>query len=67
VAVCAPLSLRIDRRVIVRVADADDVARVIAIARDGGLPLAVRGGGYSLAGHGVCDDGVVLGSCASTP
>ena len=52
----------IDRRpaMIVRVADADDVARVIALARDSGLPLAVRGGGHSAAGHGIVDDGIVL-------
>ena len=51
-----------DRRpaLIVRVADADDVARVIALARESGLPLAVRGGGHSAAGHGIVDDGIVL-------
>ena len=42
----------IDRRpgVIVRVADADDVVRVISLARDTGVPLAVRSGGHSGAG-----------------
>jgi FAD/FMN-containing dehydrogenase len=50
-----------DRRpaVIVRVADATDVARVIAFARETGLPLAVRSGGHSLFcvadGAVVCD------------
>jgi hypothetical protein len=52
----------IDRRplVIVRVADADDVARVIRLARETGLPLAVRCGGHSGAAHSVVDDGIVL-------
>jgi hypothetical protein len=52
----------IDRRplVIVRPANADDVAHVVALAGESGLPLAVRSGGHSGAGHGVVDDGIVL-------
>src|SRR5262245_59505961 len=52
----------IDRRpsAIVRVANADDVARTIAQARDSGLELAVRSGGHSGAGHGVTDGGIVV-------
>ena len=51
-----------DRRpaAIVRAAGVDDVARVIALARDEGLELAVRSGSHSSAGHGTTDDGVVL-------
>ena len=45
---------------IARCADADDVARVVAFARDHGLLLAVRGGGHNGAGLGTCDDGVVV-------
>lgn len=51
-----------DRRpgVIVRAANAGDVASVVRIARESGLELAVRNGGHSLAGHGVIDGGIVL-------
>jgi FAD/FMN-containing dehydrogenase len=52
----------IDRRpaVIVRVADETDVSKVVTLAREAGLPLAVRGGGHSLAGHSVAEGGIVL-------
>ena len=52
----------IDRRpaVIVRVADAADVAHVISVARETGLPLAVRSGGHGNVGQGVCEGGIVL-------
>jgi FAD/FMN-containing dehydrogenase len=51
-----------DRRpiVIVRAADADDVSRVVSLARETGLELAIRSGGHSLAGHSVSDGGIVL-------
>jgi FAD/FMN-containing dehydrogenase len=52
----------INRRpaVIVRVADETDVARVVLLARQTGLELAVRSGGHSTAGHSVSDGGIVL-------
>ena len=52
----------VDRRpaLIARPTDAADVARVIALARDSGAELAVRGGGHSPAGHSASDGGVVL-------
>jgi FAD/FMN-containing dehydrogenase len=46
--------------VIVRVADALDVSRVVAAARDTGLELAVRSGGHSPAGHCTTTGGIVL-------
>jgi FAD/FMN-containing dehydrogenase len=46
--------------VIARVADVDDIQHVIGVARKTGLPLAVRGGGHSLAGHSLVDGGIVL-------
>jgi FAD/FMN-containing dehydrogenase len=45
---------------IVRVADANDVARVISCARDGGIPFVVRSGGHGVAGYGVPGGGLVL-------
>jgi len=46
--------------VIIRVANATDVARVIALARDTGQELAIRCGGHSGAGHSTTDGGIVL-------
>jgi hypothetical protein len=45
---------------VVRVANADDVARIVAYARATGTELAVRSGGHSGAGHGTTDGGVVI-------
>jgi len=51
----------IERRpgAIVQAATASDVQKVVRIAADTGLPLAVRCGGHSFAGLGTCDDGIV--------
>jgi FAD/FMN-containing dehydrogenase len=45
---------------IIRPADAEEVARVVNLARDSGTELAVRGGGHSSAGHSLSDGGIVL-------
>jgi len=52
----------IDKRpaAIVRVANADDVSRVIAAARDDGYELAVRSGGHSVVGHSTTEAGLVI-------
>lgn len=52
----------IDQRpgLIVQAAGVEDVAPVIALARETGLPLAIRGGGHNVAGNGTVDGGILL-------
>jgi FAD/FMN-containing dehydrogenase len=52
----------IDRspRAIVRAGGVEDVDAVLATARRTGLPLAIRGGGHGIAGHGTVAEGLVL-------
>ena len=51
-----------DRRplAVVECVDAADVMAVVACGRDGGLDLAIRGGGHSVPGFGTVDGGLVL-------
>lgn len=46
--------------VIVRAADAQDVAATIRFAQDRYMPLTIRSGGHSLGGQSVLDDAVLL-------
>jgi len=52
----------IDRRprLIVRCAGVADVIRSVALAREHGLLVSVRGAGHNIAGSAVCDDGVMI-------
>jgi FAD/FMN-containing dehydrogenase len=52
----------VDRRpaAVARVANADDVARVVRFARESGLELAVRSGAHSRAGYGTSEGGIVI-------
>ncbi|MGC1676129.1 MAG: FAD-binding oxidoreductase [Candidatus Binataceae bacterium] len=46
--------------IIARCTNRKDVQLAIGFARDRGLLTAVRAGGHSFAGHGVCDGGLVI-------
>jgi FAD/FMN-containing dehydrogenase len=45
---------------IAKVVDAADVAAVVRLAQEHGLPLGVRSGGHSLTGASIVDDGIVI-------
>ena len=47
-------------RLIAECTDVDDVRTVLHYARGNGLDIAVRGGGHSVAGASLVDDGVVI-------
>ena len=52
----------IDRRpaMIARCRNADDVIAAVKLARTKGLPIAIRAGGHNVAGHAVCDNGMMI-------
>ncbi len=52
----------IDRRpaLIARCAGADDVTAAVRFARDRGMLVSVKGGGHAVAGHAVCDGGLMI-------
>ena len=45
---------------IVRVADAGDVSRLVKLARETGVELAIRSGGHSVVGFSTTEGGIVL-------
>src|SRR5215207_4301176 len=45
---------------ITRCLDAGDIAAGVTFAAARDLPLAIRGGGHDVAGHGTCAAGLVL-------
>ena len=52
----------VDRRpaTIARCAGAADVIACVNFTREHGLPVSVRGGGHSIAGKAICDDGLMI-------
>ena len=52
----------IDRQpsIITRCRDAKDVVAAVKLARARDLPIAIRAGGHNVAGHAVCDNGLMI-------
>ena len=52
----------IDRRpgLIARCCGTADVVRAVQFAREHDLLVSVRGGGHNVAGHALCDDGLMI-------
>ncbi len=52
----------IDRRpaLIARCRNSGNVAATLAYARQHDYPVSIRGGGHNVAGHAVCDDGIMI-------
>jgi FAD/FMN-containing dehydrogenase len=51
---------------IARCRGAADVMAAVGFCRDHDLPASVRGGGHAVAGHAICDGGVVIDLSAMT-
>src|SRR5215470_18793863 len=59
---CTLFNAAVERRprLVARCSAPDDVIAAITFARANGLELAVRGGGHSVTGRSLCDDGLVI-------
>lgn len=57
---CVTIEECVRQRLAACCAGTDDVAEAVRWAQDDGLPAAIRGGGHSVAGHSICDDGLVI-------
>ena len=57
-----PFNALVQRRpaMIAQCLSAGDVVAALDFARSNGLPVSVRGGGHNVAGHAVCDGGVMI-------
>jgi FAD/FMN-containing dehydrogenase len=55
----------IDRRpvAISRCKSIEDVVASVRVASEHGLPVSIRGGGHHVAGHAVCDGGLMIDLC----
>ena len=52
----------IDKRpaIIAQCRTTEDVVSAVKFARARNLPISIRGGGHNVAGHAVCDDGMMI-------
>ena len=52
---------------VVRPQSSDQVQAIVRFAREHGVPMTVRGGGYDWAGRALNDDGLVIELCQDVP
>jgi hypothetical protein len=45
---------------VARCAGADDVTAAVSFVRERDRSVSVKGGGHAVAGHAICDDGIVI-------
>jgi hypothetical protein len=57
-------AVNVQPAIIARCASREDVVRAVEFARDHELLTAIRSGGHSFAGHGVCEGGMVIDLCS---